>query len=64
MNTFFITGFGYRVTGKTKKSYPCGKDLAERLQRLTANDKVGTVLGSIPASSNTESERRQMKQCY
>jgi hypothetical protein len=33
-------------------------------QRLTANAKVETVLGSIPASSDTvESEGRQMKQC-
>jgi hypothetical protein len=33
-------------------------------QRLTANDEVATVLGSIPASSNiVESEGRQMKQC-
>jgi hypothetical protein len=34
------------------------------LERLTANAEVTTVLGSIPASSNTvESEGRQMKQC-
>jgi hypothetical protein len=34
-----------------------------RLERLTANGKVTTVLGSIPASSDTvESEGRQMKQ--
>jgi hypothetical protein len=34
------------------------------LERLTANAKVATVLGSIPASSDTvESEGRQMKQC-
>ncbi len=33
-------------------------------QRLTANAEVATVLGSIPASSDTvESEGRQMKQC-
>jgi hypothetical protein len=32
-------------------------------ERLTANAKVATVLGSIPASSDTvESEGRQMKQ--
>jgi hypothetical protein len=39
----------------------------EGLERLTvtANDKVATVLGSIPASSDTvESEWRQMKQCW
>ncbi len=42
-----------------------GWDLAERLERLTANAKVATVLGSIPASSGTvESEGRQMKQCW
>ncbi len=36
-------------------------DLAEWLERLT----VVTVLGSIPASSDTvESERQQMKQCW
>ncbi len=34
------------------------------LERLTANAKVATVLGSIPASSDTvDSEGRQMKQC-
>jgi hypothetical protein len=42
----------------------CGRDLAEWLERLTANAVVATVLGSIPASSDTvESEGRQMKQC-
>jgi hypothetical protein len=41
----------------------CGTDLAEWLERLTANAGVATVLGSIPASSDTvESEGRQMKQ--
>jgi hypothetical protein len=40
-------------------------DLAEWLERLTANAVVATVLGSIPASSDTvESEGRQMKQCW
>ncbi len=35
-----------------------------RLERLTANAVVATVLGSTPASSDTvESEGRQMKQC-
>ncbi len=35
------------------------------ITRLTANAEVATVLGSIPASSDTvESERRQMKQCW
>jgi hypothetical protein len=34
------------------------------LERLTANAKVATILGSLPASSDTmESEGRQMKQC-
>jgi hypothetical protein len=31
----------------------CGLDLAEWLERLDANVKVATVLGSIPASSDT-----------
>jgi hypothetical protein len=35
-----------------------------RAQRLAVDAKVATVLGSIPASSDTvESEGRQMKQC-
>ncbi len=43
----------------------CGWDLAEWLKRLTANGVVETVLGSIPASSDTvESERWRMKQCW
>jgi hypothetical protein len=38
--------------------------LDQWLERLTANALVATVLGSIPASSDTvESEGRQMKQC-
>jgi hypothetical protein len=38
--------------------------LAEWLERLTANAVVATVLGSIPASSDTvESKGRQMKHC-
>jgi hypothetical protein len=38
-------------------------DLAELLERLTANVVGATVLGWIPASSYTvESEGRQMKQ--
>ncbi len=42
-----------------------GWDLAEWLERQTANTVVATVLGSIPASSDTvESEGRQMKQCW
>ncbi len=40
-------------------------DLAKWLERLTANIEVATVLGSIPASSDTvESEGPQMKQCW
>ncbi len=42
-----------------------GWDVAEWLERLSANAEVATVLGSIPASSDTvESEGRQMKQCW
>jgi hypothetical protein len=38
--------------------------VAEWLEHLAANAIVATVLGSIPASSDTEeSEGRQMKQC-
>ncbi len=38
--------------------------IAEWLERLTANAKVLTVLGSIQASSDTvESEGRQTKEC-
>ncbi len=38
--------------------------LAEWLQSLAVNAKAATVLGSIPASTDTvESEGRQMKQC-
>ncbi len=37
---------------------------AKITERKTANAKVATVLGSIPASSYiAESEGRQMKQC-
>jgi hypothetical protein len=40
-------------------------DVAEWLDRLTDNAKIATVLGSIPASSDTvESEGQQMKQCW
>ncbi len=42
-----------------------GWDLTEWLERLTANAKFATWLGSIKASSDTvESERRQIKQCW
>jgi hypothetical protein len=37
---------------------------SEWLERLNANAKVATVLGSMPASFDTvESQGRQMKQC-
>ncbi len=46
------------------KRKKCERDLAEWLERLAANAIVATVLGSIPASSDTvDSEGRQMKQC-
>ncbi len=42
-----------------------GWDLAKWLERLTANAKVATVLGSIPASFDiVESEGRQIKQSW
>ncbi len=48
-----------------RSSRTCGWDLAEWLERPAANAKFATVLGSIPASSDTvESEGRQMKQCW
>ncbi len=55
--------------GERKKmensNYSRGWDLAKCLERLAVNAKVATVLGSIPASSDTvESEWRQMKQCW
>ncbi len=45
----------------------CGWDLAERLERLVVNAKVATVLGWIPASSDTVESgggRGQMKQFW
>ncbi len=40
-------------------------DLAEWLERLAAITNVTTILGSIPASSDTvESEGQQLKQCW
>jgi hypothetical protein len=46
-------------------SNPGGWDLAKWLERLAVNGKVATVLGSIPASSDSvESEGRQMRQCW
>ncbi len=42
-----------------------GWDLAELLERQTANTEAATVLGSVPASSGTvKSKGRQMKQCW
>ena len=42
----------------------CGLDLAEWLERLTANAEAETVLGSIPTFSDTlESEGRTTKKC-
>ncbi len=39
-------------------------NLAEWLERLTANAEIAIVMGFIPAFSDTEeSEGRQMKQC-
>ncbi len=47
------------------KILPSGWDLSKRLKRLTANAKVATVLGSIPASADTlESKGRQIKQSW
>ncbi len=47
----------------TRSLGDCGRDLAQWLKRLTANAKVASVLGSIPASSDKEeSEGQQMKQ--
>ncbi len=69
-------GVSHRLQGKTIFKKPqklksrdivplWGWDLAEWLNRLTANAVVATVLCSIPASSDTvESEGRQMKQCW
>ncbi len=56
----FIT---YKTAERKRKDFVIsfGWDLAEWLERLTANAVVATILGSIPASSDTvESEWRQM----
>ncbi len=51
-------------SGPRIRDQNCGRDLAEWLERLDANAEVATVLGSIPATSDTvESEGRQMKLC-
>ncbi len=49
---------------RPRKQFLPMRSIAEWLERQTANTIVATVLGSIPASSDTvESEGRQMKQC-
>ncbi len=51
-------------TNKNEASNLSGWDLAVLFERLMANAKVATFLGSIPATSDTEkSEGRQVKQC-
>ncbi len=46
-------------------NYGCDLYIAKGLERPAVNAKVATVLGSIPASSDTmESEGRQMKQWW
>ncbi len=42
-----------RLRGLFSCTWTNGRDVAEWLERLTANAVVGTVLGSIPASSDT-----------
>ncbi len=60
-NDIFFTAKGYSWHDWVKS----GWYLAEWLERLTAIAVVTTVLGSIPASSDTvESEGWQMKQCW
>jgi hypothetical protein len=39
--------------GTKNKTQKCGGDVAEWLERPTVNAVVATVLGSIPASSDT-----------
>ncbi len=63
-------GSGSRLSFLSRIRFPSRSelltwDLAEWIERLTANAEVATVLGSILASSDTvESEGRQMKQCW
>jgi hypothetical protein len=38
-------------------------EIAEWLELLTADAEVATVLGSIPASSDTATNDSEMKQC-
>jgi hypothetical protein len=56
------------INGKIQRdiqTWICGWDLAEWIERLTANAIVAIVLGLIKASSDTvDSEGRQMKKCW
>ncbi len=61
-NTVIKEDCAYYISLMNKASSNKG-DLVRWYQRLTTNVKVATVLGSIPASSDTvEYEGRQMKQ--
>ena len=69
LNTFCISSIAvvFKLFSQILQTHRIerGWDLAEWLERLTANAVVATVLGSIPASSDTvKSEGRQMKQCW
>jgi hypothetical protein len=56
----------HSLTKDDNKKNKCMRSSLVWLKRLTANDEVvATVLGPIPASSDTvESEGRQMTQCW
>ncbi len=55
--------YEYANTGKTQVIINCMRS-SRVVGVLTANAKVATVLGSIPASPEAvESEGREMKQC-
>jgi hypothetical protein len=65
---YITVDFAMAATSQTSVSITQEKcnfnDIAQWLERLTANAVVATVLGSISASSDrVESEGRQMKQC-
>ncbi len=61
----YASDTGERTILMDQGSYSSLVDLAECLERLTANAKVATVLGSIPSySDSVESERRHIKQCW
>ncbi len=51
------------IQGEWKRSRESGRDLAEFLERLTANANVATVMDSTPTPSDTVESLRQMKQC-